>query len=251
MPGFSGQGKVLIGLRNSNGTPGLLRWLGEASVCTLTLDESVAERNENFSGQRLPYRRLTQSRKGTLAIKFDEFTTDNTTLGLAATVTTVAAGSPVTGYTFPTGAKVGNYLAVPHKVLSSVALKDSTGTPKVLVADTNYRLDAFAGTAELLDLTTGGPYVQPLKMDFTPGGYTKIAALNQASTDLYMRFDGINTDDGSRIVADIYRVRLKPMKEFVFIGNDYFDMEFEGSVLADPTKTAGSADGMFMSLVTL
>lgn len=250
MSGFSGQGKVLIGTRNANGTPGLLAWLGNASVCTLAVEEDSEERNESYSGNRLPLRKLTRSRKGTLSIKFDEFTNDNLVLGLAASKTVVAAGAPVAGYAFPAGAAVGNYLVVPHKNLSAVALKDSSGAPKTLTLDTNYALDAFAGSFELLDIVTGGAYVQPFKADFTPGGYTKIGALNQAAVDRYIRFDGINTDDGTRIIADIYRARIKPIKEFVFIGDNYQDFEMEGTVLNDPTKTSAGADGQFFSIVT-
>jgi hypothetical protein len=250
MSGFSGQGKVLVGLRNTNGTPGLLRWLGNANTFTFTPTEDTEQRNESFSGNRLPLRTLTRSRNGALAIKFDEFTNDNLALGMVASVTAVSAASQITGYTFPTGAKVGNFLTVPHKNLSGVVIKDSSGSPKTLTADTNYRLDAFAGTAELLDITTGGAFVQPFKADFTPGAYTKMGALNQAAPELYVRFDGVNTDDGSRVIGDFYRVRMKLMKEFVLISDNYVDFELEGSLLADPTKAANSADGQFFSLVT-
>lgn len=249
MSGFSGQGKVLVGLRNVDGTPGLLRWLGNASKCSLTVEEDSEERNESYSGNRLPHRKLTRGRKGTLSIILDEFSNDNMALGLVASVTTVAAAGAIAGYTFPVGAKVGNILAVPHKNLSAVAVKDSAGAPVTLALGVNYTLDAFAGTAELIDITTGGPFTQPFKMDFTPGAYTKIGALNQASQDLYVRFDGINTDDGSRIIADIYRTRLKPVKELPFITDNYVDFEIEGTVLNDATKSASSADGQFFSLV--
>ena len=250
MPGFSGQGKVLVGTRQANGTPGLLRWLGNAGQFDLNIEEDNEERNESYSGSRLPLRKLVRGRKGTITVKWDEFSKDNMALGLIASVTTVAAAGAVAGYAFPTGAVVGNILAVPHKNLSAVAVKDSTGVPKTLTLDTNYRLDAFAGTAELIDITTGGPYVQPFKMDFTPGGYTKIGALNQAAQDLYVRFDGVNTDDGSRIIADIYRTRWKPLKNLVLVGDNYADFECDITVLNDPTKTASSADGQFFSIVT-
>lgn len=247
MPGFSGQGKVLAGLRNVNGTPGLMRWIGNASVCSLVLDEQDSSRNENFSGNRLPYRQMTKTRSGTINIKFDEFNIDNMALMQIATVTTVASGTAVTGYAFPSGAKVGSYLVVPAKNISAVALKDSTATPKVLTSGENYQLSPFGGNVELLDITTGGPFTQPFKMDYTPGAYTKVGAFNRAITDLYLQFIGINTDDGSPLAADIFRARLKPVKEFSFITDDYADFELTGSVLADMTRQADSADGQFFS----
>lgn len=249
MSGFSGQGKVLVGLRQANGQPGLMRWVGNASKCTLVLTQDDAQRAESFSGNRLPYRQMTKTRKGELTIVFDEFSTDNLALMTIAAVTTVAAGAPVTNYAFPVGAKVGSYLVPPAKNLTGVAVKDSSG--KTLALDTNYRLNPFSGSAELIDLTAGGAFVQPFKMDYTPGAYTKVGAFNQPTSELYVRFEGVNTDDGTAIVADIYRARLKPVKDIMLIGEDYHDFELSGSVLADLTRQAASADGQYYSINTL
>lgn len=248
MSGFSGQGRVLAGLRQANGQPGLMRWIGNASKCVLSLTQDDAQRNESFSGNRLPYRQMTKTRRGELSIVFDEFSAENLALLNIASVTTVAAGTAVAGYAFPAGAKVGNFLVVPQKNISAVAVKDSTGVPKTLTADVNYRLSPFGGSAELLDITTGGPFTQPFKMDYTPGAYTKIGAFNQASQDVYLQFIGVNTDDGTPIAADIFRTRLKPAKEISFITDDYVDFELGGSVLADMTRQASSADGQFYSI---
>lgn len=110
-----------------------------------------------------------------------------------------------------------------------------------------------AGAAALLqgDLAgcqAVGPFTQPFKMDYTPGAYTKIGAFNQASQDVYLQFIGVNTDDGTPIAADIFRTRLKPAKEISFITDDYVDFELGGSVLADMTRQASSADGQFYSI---
>jgi hypothetical protein len=250
MPGFSGQGKVEIGTAQTvNGIlqPGLLRWIGNAAKFSVQMDEKASQRNESFSGSRLPFRRLTQSRAGKISISFDEFNKDNNALALVASVTQVSAGTAVTAYAFPTGAKVGSVLAPPAKNLTAVAVKDSAGTPATLVAGTDYDIDLFSGSVTLKNL---GAYVQPFKMDYTPGAITKVGALNQAATDLYIRFNGINTDDGSRLVADLFRCRLSPTKEFQFIGDDYQDFSLEGDVLVDVGRPASSADGQFFTLVT-
>lgn len=246
MSGFSGQGKILVGPRLVSGHPGLMRWIGNASQAKLTLEEDAEERNESYSGNRLPNRRLTRTRKGTLTLVFDEYSTDNIALAKLATVTAVASGSAVVGYTFPTGAKVGSFLMAPGaKNLSAVAIKDSAGSPATLVAGTDYNLNAFAGSVELLNL---GSYVQPFKMDYTPGAFVKIGALNQPTTEMFVQFDGINTDTGEKIVADIYRVRFKPVKDMDLIGEGYEDFELEGTVLADLTRQYNSADGQLYNI---
>jgi hypothetical protein len=247
MPGFSGQGKVLIGLRKSDGSPDLLRWLGNASRFVLALEEDTVERRESYSGQRLPQRRMTRSRNGNITITFDEFSKESMAYALLGATTAVSAGSAVTNWVAPTGATVDSVIALPHKNVSAVTVRDSTGSPKTLPAG-QYELDAFAGTITLKDITTGGAYVQPFKVDYTPGANTVIGAFKNPSTELYIRMDGVNVDDGSRVVCDVFRSRLTPTREFSLINDDYNDFELQGSVLADLLRSAGSAGGQFFSL---
>lgn len=252
MPGLLCQGKVFVGLRLPTGLPDIMRWVGNAPRFALSLEEDVVERNESYTGSRLPNRRATRSRRGTLNITFDEFTDDNMALAWVGAKTVVAAGSAQVGInlaaTVGNPAKVGDTLIIPGKNLSAVAIKDSTGSPKTLTLDTNYSLDAFAGSIDILDLTTGGPFVMPLKADFTPGQRTVVGAFKTATPEVYVRLNGINTDDGSRVIVDVFRARLSPPREQNFIGDDFTDFELGGSVLADLTRLASSADGQFYSM---
>lgn len=248
MAGFSGQGKVLVGtsqLVAGIRQPGDLKWLGNARTFKINHEEQTSSRNESYTGNRLPFRRLAQGRSGTLDIAFDEFTKDGTAFALIGAVTSVLAGTAVVGYAFPTGAKVGSVLAVPGKNLTATALKDSTGTPITLSAVTDYDLDAFAGTFTLKAI----PGLQPYKADFTPGAFTKIAAMNQPTPDVYVRFDGINTDDGSRVIVDIFRARLSPISGWDAISDDYVDFEMQAGILADTGRQSNSADGQFYTIV--
>ena len=148
------------------------------------------------------------------------------------------------GYALPSGAKVGSILCTPGvKNLSALAIKDSAGSPATLVSGVDYIPNLKGGSAELLSL---GSYTQPFKLDYTGGGFTRIAFLNRQTTDYYVKFEGTNTDDGSPAFGDIFRVRFKPFKDFVFIGEDYKDFELEGEILADLTRQANTATGMFM-----
>ncbi len=248
MPGFSGQGKVLIGQRLSDGTAGILRWIGNASVFRVAQNEDTVERKESYTGNRLPNRRMTRGRGGEITITFDEFSKENMAIALLGQNTLVAASAAVTNSAFPTGAIVGDTLVMPRKNVSAVTIKDSTGAPKTLVLGTNYTLDAFAGTITLLDLTAGGAYVQPFKADFTPGAVNVVGAFKLLSTEVYVRMDGINTDDGSRVICDVFRTRLSPSRQMDLINDDFNDFEVAGSVLADLTRQSTDASGQFYSL---
>lgn len=247
MPGFSGQGKVLVGKRNTDGSPGLLRWVGNASVFKIAFTQDTVERHESYTGSRTPNRRLTKQNKAALTLTWDEFNPDNMALGLLGDVTAVAAGSAVTGWVTPeSDAIVGSIIALPSKNVSAVAIKDSTPTtPLVLTAGVNYELDGPAGTFELLDITTGGPFIQPFKVDYTPGALKMVGAFKYATQELFVRFDGINTDDGSRCIVDLFRTRFSPIKNRDLISDDYNDFELDGTLLSDPTRLATSAEGQF------
>lgn len=248
MPGFSGQGKVLIGPRNPDGTPGVLRWIGNASVFRIAQNVDTVERKESYTGNRLPNRRMTRGRGGEVTITFDEFSKESMAYALNAIATAVAAGSAVPSFSFPTGATVGDTLAMPAKNVSAVTITDSTGSPKTLTAGTHYELDAFAGTITLLNITAGGPYVQPFKAAYTPGANNVIGAFKALGNELYVRMDGVNTDDNSRVICDVFRTRLEPARQVDLINDDFNDFELVGAVLADLTRSSGSAGGQFYSL---
>lgn len=254
MPGFTAQGKLLVGLRLASGQPDIMRWTGNAGQADLQLDGTAIERNESYSGSRLPLRRQTTAKGGKFAIKIDESNSANWSLACSGLVTTVAAGAAQTNIalaaTVANPAKVGDYLALPAKNVSAVAIKDSTGAPKTLTPDVNYILDPFAGTIEIIDLTTGGPYVMPLKADFTPGQVVVMGGFKVTDPELYCRINGINTDDGTRAIFDIFRVRFPPAQLLKLISDDYLDFEMTGSVLADPTKPTSSVTGPFFSMTT-
>lgn len=248
MPGFSGQGVAYIAPRLASGLPGIFRDFGNASIFKVSQSADTTERKESRTGSRLPFRRLTKSQGGTIQLVGDEFNSANFSLATQGVSTVVAAGAAVTGYALPTGALVGDTLVLPAKNVSDVVIKDSTATPKVLTLNTHYSLDPFSGAVKLLDLTTGGAYVQPFKADFTPGTVEVIGAFKAPNTEYFLRLDGVNTDDGNkRGICDVFRVSFSPAKVLDLISDDYMDWDLEGTIMADLTRSAASPEGQFWS----
>jgi hypothetical protein len=252
MPGFSGQGIVSIAERQANGLPGIFSDFGNCDTFELGLTEESVERTESMSGQRLPFRKMTKSRGGTLKLKGDEFNSKNFARAVIGKITDVAVGSAVAGHVLPTGMVVGDVYALPGKNIASnsVALKDSSATPKSLTLDTHYSFDPLSGEIKLLNITTGGPYTQPFKADFTPGAHRAIGAFQDVSKEFFIRLKGINTDTGERGVTDVFRVKINPTKALALINSDFLDFELDCTVLADLTRQTTDAGGQFFGFYT-
>jgi hypothetical protein len=246
MPGFSGQGYVSIAERLPSGLPGVFRQFGNADVFELGLSEETVERNESQTGQRLPNRKLTKSRGGSLKLKGDEFNAKNFALAVIGKIIDVAADDPVVGYALPAGLVVGDVVALPTKNATAVTVKDSTvAAAKVLTKGTHYKLDDLASDIELLNITTGGPYVQPFKVDYTPGAHRAIGAFQETSKEFFIRLKGVNTDTGEKGVCDVYRVKISPTKAIALINNDFLDWDLECSLLSDLTRNTTDPGGTF------
>lgn len=245
MPGFSGQGIVSLAPRLASGQPGVFRDFGNASVFKISQQVQTVERQESRSGGRLPLRRLTKSTGGTLQIVGDEFNKDNFALAVLGVATAVVASDPVAGYVLPSPLAVGDTVILPAKAVTAVAIKDSTGAPKTLPVG-GYELDGFSATIKIKDLTAGGPYTQPFKVDFTPGAASVIGAFKNTTAEFYVRLDGVNTDNANkRGICDVFRVRINPAKALDLISNDFLDFDLECAMLADLTRSAAAADGQF------
>lgn len=248
MPGFSGQGIVEIAPRLTNGRPGIFRDFGNASVFKITQSVDNVERNESRTGSRLPLRRLTRSQGGTIQLVGDEFNKENFALATLGISAAVAAGAAVTDYVLPSPLAVGDIVALGGKNVTAVAIKDSTGSPKTLPFPGGYELDALAGSIKILNITTGGAYVQPFKADFTPGAVNVIGAFKAANAEFFLRLKGINTDNANaRGICDVFRVRFNPTKALDLINNDFMDWDLDGAILADLTRSSADPEGQFYS----
>lgn len=252
MSGFSGQGLVSIAERLPSGLPGVFIEFGNADTFELGLTEESVERTESMSGQRLPYRKMTKSRGGTLKLKGDEFNSKNFARAVIGKIVDVAAGAAVVGHVLPLGMVVGDIYALPGKNITAntVTVKDSTAVAKNLALNTNYSFDSLSGEIKLLDIATGGPYTQPFKADFTPGAHRAIGAFQDTSKEFFVRLKGINTDTNERGITDVYRVKINPTKALALINSDFLDFELDCTVLADLTRTTDQAGGQFFGFFT-
>ncbi|HVI60135.1 MAG TPA: hypothetical protein VM619_14850 [Luteimonas sp.] len=243
MQDFSFQGRIYLGTRLANGQPDKLTWVGDQSSCELSLNTENADRTETYSGQRLQSARLRTSTTVELNLVLRYFNAYNVQLGLYATPQNVA-GASVVGEVLPADIVAGEriVLAKPANV-QSLAIKDSAGSPATLAANTNYRQDASnGGVIEFLDVDT---FTQPFKADYQHDGFSSLPLFTAQSPERYFLLDGINTIDGSRIRAHLYRVQFNPVEGLAFINEDFGELSLSGTALFDSAMAADPSLGGF------
>ena len=247
---FSGQGRVYIGARDSNGNPLGLNFVGNVPELKVSLSVETLEHQESTSGQRLTDLQLIKTKKGEFSCTLEELIAINLGLALYGTTTDQVSGT-VTNETLATPMATGSLYLLAKQNVSSVVIKDSSPTPKTLPAS-QYQLNAKHGSLLINDISTGGPYVEPFKADYAFGAAQSTAMFTQPLPERWIRFEGLNTADSNReVVIDLYRVAINPAKELSVITDELLKFELSGQVLADTLKPAAGDLGQFGRIVLL
>lgn len=250
MPYFSGQGRVYIGARDAAGNPQGLNFVGNVPELKVSLSVETLEHQESTSGQRLTDLQLIKTKKGEFACTLEELIAVNLGLALYGTTIEQVSGT-VTAEALPNPVTAGSLYLLAKQNVSSVVVKDASGTPKTLPV-AQYSLNAKHGSLVINDKTTGGPYVEPFKVDYAYGTAQSTALFTQPLPERWVRFEGLNIADSNReVVIDLYRVAINPAKELSIITEELLKFELSGQVLADTQKSATGDLGQFGRIVLL
>ncbi len=243
------QGRVYLGKRDSNGNPIEVRSPGNVAELKLSLKTDVLEHYESQSGQRSLDHRMIKSKSATINLSIEEFTKENLALALYGTHVATASGTvtdePIGG-AVPV---VGDRYFLAHPKVSTLILKDSTGTPATLTLGTHYTADTDFGAIQFLD-TTG--LTAPYKASYAFGDVSEIGIFTQPLPERYLRLEGLNTAQGNaKVLVELYRVAFDPLKELALISTEYNKFDLEGSLLADSTKPYDAVLGQFGRIVQI
>lgn len=255
---FSGQGKVYLASRNpTTGEPTALSWVGNVSKLEVGLAVETLEHRESYSGNRLTDVRLETGKTATLNATFEEWDAEYLARVLRSSVVTNSVTPVVTEnvetlgalLTAPSNAAPARFQTKGRFIGGTLALVDSTGSPKTLVQNTHWRLvSAAAGIIEVYSLGALGTLTEPLKVSYTPGGKS-VGMLVSGATQYYLTFDGLNTaNNNSPVVAELYKVQLDPPANLSLITNELGIFEVSGSVLVDELRSSSGALGQFGKL---
>lgn len=253
---FKGAGQALVAPRDANGNATVFRYLGRTrNGAKFGLKTDTGILYEAETGQNLPALRYEKSKDASLSFEMEDFQKANVAMALRSVAADISAGT-VTAEVLANPIAVGDIVRTVKPKISSVVVKDSTGTPKILTAGTNYQVYSDAhGSIKFLDVTTGGPYVQPFKADYSNALATNVPMFTTPQQEYWVRFELLNTSPdagvalGAKVLIEFYRVTLDALAEWLLKGTDPAVMSVTGAALYDDSKAADAVLGQFGRVV--
>lgn len=241
-----GQGRVSLALRDATtGVPGRFVYIGDVSALTSKLTTEKAKHVESNSGQKGTVRSFPVGKGCTLDMTWHQFDTDNLAIVLQGTSQSTVAGT-VTAEVIEGTLAAGDVFYLKNPGVSNVVIKDSTGTPIVLVLDTDYAIeDAAFGRCRLLNV---GTFVPPFKADYSYAARKAVGMFTTGQKEYALRYEGVNLAEGNApIMADYYKVAPDVLAELALItsGTDVAGMQVTGEVLRDTSKPNSGALGQY------
>lgn len=242
---YSGQGSLYAAERDptTGKAKGFVR-VGNVPELTMDIEVTKFEHKESESGNRLVDLTLTKEKKGKFKFKLESLTLENLAMGLYGEAATVAGATVavenVDIFTLPAGKR----FALAHPDVTGVVVENAAETV-TYVLNTDYSLDAKNG---MITPIAGGAIAIAaaasdivLHVAYTYAAYTNMEAFTSAvSPQRWLRFEGLNTVDGTRVIIDMYKAQFDPLTNYGLIVEDIASIDMSGDLLADSLVVSGS-----------
>ena len=101
------------------------------------------------------------------------------------------------------------------------------------------------GSLDVLDVTTGGPFVAPFKADYAYGAHTRATLLTTDQQEYALRFEGVSKANNQRVLYEFWRAKFSPADKMSLISDDPAAPKVTVSLLADSSKAVDSEFGQF------
>lgn len=241
---YSGQGRLGIGLRDSaTGRFDELLFVGNVTSLSLDIATQKSEHKESMSGQRSVDNTLVQEKNATFKFTAESLILDLLSVGLYGESAVVTGGS-VTGEQHRI--KKGQAIPLRHPKVSSITITRS-GSPVSEAG--NWDHDPDFGTIYILAGSSTFVDGDIVSVSYTYAGYSRLEAFTQStSPERYLRFEGLNTVDGSFRIIEIPRGQFDPLTGMEMINEEMGSGEFNGTMLPDLTITTAGRSQYFREL---
>lgn len=243
---YSGQGSFYVGERDVNGRPKGLRRMGNIPTAEISIEVTKFEHKESESGQRAVDFSLVQEKNGTFSL-----TLENLTLAQLAdafwgkTVNVVEAEYTESVQVWE---DARTPLAHPNIQLTGTApdeiptIEVTDGddvTPTVYTLNDDYWVDAVNG---VIWLNPDGAIAdgETVEVTYTTAGYDSLIAFTETSMERFIRFEGINTVDNSRVIVEMYRCQIDPLQNYGLINEELGSVTLNGNLLYDGAQPGES-----------
>ena len=247
---YSGTGLVMAGLRDSTtGQPKGMFPFGECPKVEVALN---IERRQHFSSRsanRVMDKVQTKTKGGKFRVTVEDVAKKNVGLFLSADAVIIGASSYSSGspdICADSALAVGSIWKLRKGNVSSLVIKDSTGSPVTLTLGTHYRIvDAAHGLVEILSLAS---LTQPFKAEYSYAATTVVTAFSaDDNREYYIYVALINTEPTTdqRIGFHCYRVVFSPASVLALINSDQGSFDLEGDILRDPVLASDTNYGEF------
>ncbi|RLA05772.1 MAG: hypothetical protein DRQ47_00335 [Gammaproteobacteria bacterium] len=239
---YSGQGSVYTSERDATtGAPLGFMAIGNVPELEISIEVTKYEHKESESGSRAIDLSIVQEKKGTFRMLVENISLENLAMGFwGTTVETAALTAEAVVLTAPSDVSLGYKMAIGGVNVSTVLVGTAAGLSDHTV-DVDYTLDAKYGTITPID---GGAIIDDATVHVT---YDTAAITNSAiaftedSLERYVRFEGLNTIDGSDdVLINMYRVQLDPVSGYSLINEEISQLEITGSLLYDDKQSGAS-----------
>lgn len=224
---YIGKGKVFLAKRQDD----KLRFVGNSDKVELSFSEETKEIKDFTQAGGGTANSVSRIDKVEIGLNLFDFSPENLALAVFGEASQASAGTVVA----ESHMLYKNRLArLKHSHISRVVVKDA-------ITDKTYQegidFEVLNSGVFVLELGTIEDGTQVI-IDYAYGASNVIQALVNSGDEYRFVFDGLNeARSGKKVVLEVYRVKFTPASSLSFIGDDFGNIEINGTALSDNSKT--------------
>lgn len=235
---YSGQGRVIIGERDANGKLTAAWQVGNCTALEIQVAVEKIEHKESMTGDRAVDKVLITEKNATFNVTMESLDLRNLALAFWGSVMENATGT-VTGQTRTV--KRGEVVTLDHVGVADLTI--TTGSTPTPLPAAEYEFDPVFGTIYIAADAASVP--EGTGVEITVGykyaSSETLHALTQATQpERFVRFEGLNTLDGSAVLVEIPRAAFEPLQSLPLINEEFANVQMNGNILQDTKITTGS-----------
>jgi hypothetical protein len=227
--------------------PGLISPLAYINTSNLVLTSATSTVLTAYTTPSAPYDYKVNQSAGSIEINPLDGALAPVGLGTAPSAITVGSTTVIT---MANTATVGEEV---YLVGFTGANASSLNNISALISacDSGHITIPVVTTAETITVGAGSRVIfaneaQPCSAAYNFSAQTLVHGLTQPLTDVFLRFEGLNTAQGNTpVVVEIFRFSTDPLKELSLISDTFGSFQLEGAIMYDYTKLASGLSPYF------